>query len=62
MLATMYKLVTLHVRLLTECFFTKITSIRMLVTIYKLMSLHVRLLTECLFKKHYRHKDAGHYV
>jgi len=62
MLATMYKLVSLHVRLLTECLFTNITGIRTLATMYKLVSLHMRLLTECFFYKHYRHKDAGHYI
>ena len=48
-LVTMYKLVSLHVRLPTECFFTNITGIRTLVTMYKLVSLHVRLPTECFF-------------
>jgi len=43
----MYKLVTLHVRLPTECFFTNITGIRTLATMYKLVSLHIRLMTEC---------------
>jgi len=49
MLATMYTLVSLHVRLLTECFFTNITGIRTLATTYTLVSLHVRLITECFF-------------
>jgi len=30
----MYKLVTLHVRLATECFFTNITGIKTLATMY----------------------------
>jgi len=45
----MYKLVNLHVRLLTECFFTNITDIRTLATMYKLVSLQVRLTAECFF-------------
>ena len=45
----MYKLVTLHVRLPTERFFTNITGKRTLATMYKLVSLHARLLTECFF-------------
>jgi len=45
----MYKLVSLHIRLLTECFFTNITGKRMLDTMYKLVSLHIRLLTECFY-------------
>jgi len=45
----MYKLVNLHVRLHTECFFTNITGIRTLATMYKQVTLYVRLPTECFF-------------
>jgi len=34
-LATMYKLVSLHIRLPTECFFTNVTGVRTLATMYK---------------------------
>jgi len=50
MLATMYKLVSLHVRLLIGCFFTNITNIRTLATMYKPVTLHVRLQTECFLQ------------
>jgi len=54
MLATMYKLVSLHIKLLTECFFTNITGkrtgIRTLATMYMLVSLHNRLLTVCFLR------------
>jgi len=38
-LATMYNLVCLHVRLLSECFITHITGMRTLATMYNLVSL-----------------------
>jgi hypothetical protein len=44
----MGKLVSLHVTLVTECFFTHITRITTPATMYKLVILHVTLVIECL--------------
>jgi len=49
----MYKLMSLHISLLTECFFTNITCKRTLATMYKQVTLHNTLLNECFFYKHH---------
>ena len=46
-MVTLYKLVSLHNILLSECFFTHITGIRILATMYKLVSLHLPPFIEC---------------
>jgi len=51
--ATMYKLVSLHIRLLTKCFSINITFKRTQATMYKLVSLHIRRLSDCFFYKHH---------